>query len=203
MTMEYLVTMTTHVPEGTSEEAVDDIRTREAAHSRELAAQGHLLRLWRPPLQPGEWRTLGLFTADDGDQLEEVLASMPLRVWRTDEVAPLSPHPNDPHTETTERSVEFLITLTITVPAGTPAQTVEDTKAREAQRAHELTEQGHLLRLWTPPAEPGEWRILGLWQAQDAAEMQAIVQSLPLYVWITAQTTPLTQHPNDPAITKG
>ena len=94
--MEYLVTMTTHVPAGTPEQAVQDIRTREAAHSRELAAQGHLLRLWRPPLQPGEWRTLGLFAAADGDRLEEVLASMPLRVWRTDEVTPLSPHPNDP-----------------------------------------------------------------------------------------------------------
>jgi muconolactone delta-isomerase len=94
--MEYLVTMTTHVPDGTPQEAVDDIRAREAAHSRELAAQGHLLRLWRPPLQPGEWRTLGLFAADDDAQLEAVLASMPLRVWRTDEVTPLSPHPSDP-----------------------------------------------------------------------------------------------------------
>jgi len=37
-----------------------------------------------------------LFAADDGDQLEKVLASMPLRVWRTDEVTPLSPHPADP-----------------------------------------------------------------------------------------------------------
>ncbi|MFG2416717.1 muconolactone Delta-isomerase family protein [Streptomyces goshikiensis] len=94
--MEYLVTMTTHVPDGTSEQAVEDIRTREAARSRELATQGHLLRLWRPPLQPGEWRTLGLFAAADADRLEEVLVSMPLRIWRTDEVTPLSPHPNDP-----------------------------------------------------------------------------------------------------------
>ena len=94
--MEYLVTMTTSVPDGTPEEAVDDMRTREAARSKELAAQGHLLRLWRPPLQPGEWRSLGLFAAEDRDQLEGVLASMPLRVWRTDEVLPLSPHPNDP-----------------------------------------------------------------------------------------------------------
>jgi len=94
--MEYLVSMTTHVPDGTSEQAVEDIRTREAARSRELAAQGHLLRLWRPPLLPGEWRTLGLFAADDSAQLEEVLGSMPLRVWRTDEVTPLMPHPNDP-----------------------------------------------------------------------------------------------------------
>ena len=94
--MEYLVTMTTHVPAGTSADTVDDVRAREAAHSKELAAQGHLLRLWRPPLQPGEWRTLGLFAADDKEQLDEVLASMPLRIWRTDEVIPLSPHPNDP-----------------------------------------------------------------------------------------------------------
>src|ERR1700716_1995012 len=94
--MEYLVNMTTQVPDGTSEAAVHDIRAREAAHSRELAAQGHLLRLWRPPLQPGEWRTFGLFAADDGAQLEKVLASMPLRMWRTDEVTPLLPHPNDP-----------------------------------------------------------------------------------------------------------
>jgi muconolactone delta-isomerase len=52
--MEYLVTMTTRVPDGPPAEAVDD------------------------------------------GQLEEVLASMPLRIWRTDEVTPLSPHPNDP-----------------------------------------------------------------------------------------------------------
>ena len=94
--MEFLVTMTTHVPEGTSDGAVDDMRKREAARAAELAAEGHLLRLWRPPLQPGEWRTLGLFAAEDEDELETVLASMPLRVWRSDEVTPLSPHPNDP-----------------------------------------------------------------------------------------------------------
>jgi muconolactone D-isomerase len=45
--MEYLVAMTTHVPEGTSEETVEDIRSREAARSRQLAAQGHLLRVLR------------------------------------------------------------------------------------------------------------------------------------------------------------
>jgi muconolactone D-isomerase len=43
--MEYLVSMTTHVPDGTLQDTIDDVRTREAAHSKELAAQGHLLRL--------------------------------------------------------------------------------------------------------------------------------------------------------------
>jgi muconolactone D-isomerase len=94
--MEFLVTMTTHVPPGTTDAAVQEMRSREAAHSAELASQGQLLRLWRPPLQPGEWRSIGLFAADDAVQLEQVLSSMPLRVWRTDEVTPLSPHPSDP-----------------------------------------------------------------------------------------------------------
>jgi muconolactone delta-isomerase len=196
--MEYLVTMTTHVPDGTSEQEVSNVRARESAHSAGLVAQGHLLRLFRPPLKPGEWRTLGLFAAEDGDRLEEVLASMPLRVWRTDDVTPLSPHPNDPGRPTGPRQgTEFLTTFTITVPEGTPDQVVTDTEAREAQRAHELAEQGHLERLWTL----GPGCALGLWQASDPAEMQTILKSLPMDSWMSVQTTPLTEHPNDPAIT--
>jgi muconolactone delta-isomerase len=203
--MEYLVNMTTQVPDGTSEAAVQEIRAREAAHSGELVARGHLLRLWRPPLQPGEWRTFGLFAADDGVQLETVLASMPLRIWRTDEVTPLSAHPNDPGRQASPcpaaiegNSSEFLVTFTLDIPAGTPADTVTATTAAEAQRAAELAEQGHLLRLW---ALPGKGRALGLWKAHDSAEMQAILQSLPLNAWLTVQTTPLSQHPSDPALT--
>jgi muconolactone delta-isomerase len=196
--MEYLVTMTTHVPAGTPDESVSEIRAREAVRSRELAAQGHLLRLWRPPLQPGEWRTLGLFGADDADQLEEVLASMPLRVWRTDAVTPLSPHPNDPELPARKGATEFLTTFTIAVPPGTPGRDVEEAEAREAQRAKELAGQGYLLRLW---ALPGQGRALGLWRTQDAAEMEAILRSLPLDGWMTVQTTPLTPHPSDPAVT--
>ena len=200
--MEYLVTMTTHVPEGTPDTAVDDIRAREAAHTRELAAQRHVLRLWRPPLQPGEWRTLGLFAAADDGQLEDVLRSMPLRVWRTDEVTPLAPHPNDPAPGpgppgSADGQREFLVTFTVTVPAGTPGPAVQDAEAQEAERARELAGQGHLARLW---ALPGEGRSLGLWRAQDEAAMAAILASLPLDAWMTEQTTPLSPHPSDPEL---
>src|SRR5882724_8837881 len=95
MTMEFLVDMVTTVPEGTTDAEVDAIRIREAARSRELAEQGHLLRLWRPPLNPGEWRSWGLFQAADATELEDVLSSMPLRVWRHDTVTPLTAHPSD------------------------------------------------------------------------------------------------------------
>jgi muconolactone delta-isomerase len=209
LTMEFLVTMTTNVPDGTSDAAVQDIRTREAAHSQELAAQGSLLRLWRPPLQPGEWRTLGLFAADDGAGLEEVLASMPLRVWRSDEVTPLLLHPNDP-TGRSEKvdapapefggGSEFLTTFTLTVPVGTPGETVDAITAREADRTQELAGQGYLLRLWRLP---GKGRALGLWRAQDVAQMQTILASLPMYHWLRVQTTPLHPHPSDPLRTSG
>jgi muconolactone delta-isomerase len=195
--MEYLVTMTTHVPDGTPDQAVADVRAREAAHSRDLAAQGHLLRLWRPPLRPGEWRTLGLFAAANDGELEKVLASMPLRIWRTDEVTPLAPHPNDPVPPPPPGPPEFLVTFTLAIPEGTPEPVVGDTTAREADSERALAGQGHLLRLWRlPPGGPG---VLGLWRARDAAQMQAILESLPLYPWTTVQTTPLTGHPSDPA----
>ncbi|HEY2299852.1 MAG TPA: muconolactone Delta-isomerase family protein [Jatrophihabitans sp.] len=83
--MEYLVMMTTNVPAGTPDEAVEDIRTREAARAGERPEIGCLQRLWRPPLQADEWRTIGLFSADTDTELEGVLASMPL-----------TRHPHDP-----------------------------------------------------------------------------------------------------------
>ena len=205
--MQYLVTMTTHVPDGTPDEAVGDVRAREAGHTGVLAAQGHVLRLWRPPLQPGEWRTLGLFAADSEDQLQDVLTSMPLRIWRTDEVTPLAEHPNDPAVTgvkpdeaATAGQSEFLTRFHLAIPAGTPSAAVQDAEDGEAMRTRELTRHGHLVRLWKLP---GEHEALGLWRARDAAEMQAILASLPQGPWLTVQTTPLAPHPSDPAAEAG
>jgi len=196
--MEYLVTMTTRVPAGTAEASVTDVRSREAARSRELAAQGHLLRLWRPPVQPGEWRTLGLFAASDADQLAQILASMPLHVWRTDEVTPLSPHPNDPAhpAAASQDAKEFLTTFTAT-PEPAKAEAAAEANVRERDRALELATEGNLERLWELPSAG---QSLGLWRAADAVEMQAIVKSLPLDPFMTTEITPLAEHPSDPAI---
>jgi muconolactone delta-isomerase len=200
--VDFLVTMTTHVPQGTTRETVAEVRQREAAHSHDLAERGSLLRLWRPPLKPGEWRTLGLFAADDADELERVLASMPLRIWRTDEVMPLAPHPNDPALSGVGPGHESLIAMTIAVPRGTPSSVVDDKLSREAQRAGELSRQGNLRRLWALAAEEPGRRTLGLWNARDPGELTSILESLPLYAWMTATTTELSPHPSDPATVK-
>jgi muconolactone D-isomerase len=95
--MEYLTDMVTTVPEETSPAKVDELRAAEAVRAAELAKAGHLVRLWRPPLGPGEWRSIGLFrAAADEAELREVLASLPLHIWMKVTIMPLTPHPNDP-----------------------------------------------------------------------------------------------------------
>ncbi|MFF9409513.1 muconolactone Delta-isomerase family protein [Streptomyces anandii] len=91
---EFLVEITTTVPEGTAEEEVARRRTAEAVRARELAATGHLARLWRPV---GELRSIGVWRAEDETELQEkVLGTLPLRPWMTLTVTPLESHPNDP-----------------------------------------------------------------------------------------------------------
>jgi muconolactone D-isomerase len=96
--MQYLVTMTTHVPDGVSAEEVDDVRAREAQAAesrsdRKLADQGYLVRLWG---LPGPGRALGLWQAEGAGELEALLAALPLRPWLEIETVPLTGHPNDP-----------------------------------------------------------------------------------------------------------
>ncbi len=193
--MEYLVTMTTHVPGGTSPREVAEVRAREAAHTEGLAAQGRVLRLWRPPLAPGEWRTIGLFAAGDADDLERTLASMPLRVWRHDEPVALGQHPNDPGAAAAAPRTdldEYLVTFTLEI---TPTS---ERLARDADRARQLTAVGSLLRLWTLD---GHDRSLGLWQTPGRQELDEILRSLPLAERLSTETIPLTRHPSDPATT--
>ncbi|MBE8516190.1 muconolactone Delta-isomerase family protein [Amycolatopsis sp. H6(2020)] len=197
--MEFLVDMTTEVPDGTTPAEVADMRAHEAAHTRVLAGQGCVLRLWRPPLGPHEWRTIGLFASGSPGELESTLASMPLRVWRTDEVTALGVHPNDPgpgEVPLTAGSEEFLVTFTLTVPDGVAPETVDEMSAQEAERARKLAADGRLLRLWTLP---GPGRSLGHWQTTGAGPMREILKALPLASWLTTETVPLTRHPSDPA----
>ena len=78
---------------------------------------------------------------------------MPLRIWRSDEVTPLSPHPNDPALSRVGPGREFLIAMTIAVPDGTAPNAVDDKLKGEAERARELSGQGHLRRLWALAVE--------------------------------------------------
>jgi muconolactone D-isomerase len=94
--MEYLVSRTPRVPDGTPPEEVDSVRAREAVNSRRLAEGGCCCACGAHLWDRGSGRTLGLFTAPDAARLEDLLSAVPLRVWRSDEVPPLTPHPERP-----------------------------------------------------------------------------------------------------------
>lgn len=91
---EFLVEITTAVPEGTDPAEVDRLRAAEAVRAEELAASGHLVRLWRPV---GELRSVGLWRAEDETDLREnVIGTLPLWMWMTAVVTAVQGHPNDP-----------------------------------------------------------------------------------------------------------
>jgi muconolactone delta-isomerase len=195
--MEFLVTMTTKVPDGTEASTVESVRAREAARSRELASAGQLLRLWRPPLAPGEWRTFGLFAAENQDALEVTLASMPLRIWRQDEVTPLLPHPNDPTSPPArDGTQEYFTWFTVTIPNGADTQLIADARRGETDATRRYAEEGTLVRLWALD----EQHALGLWQTDDDSRLRKMLAELPLAPWLTVDTVPLAAHPSDPAL---
>ncbi|WEP00014.1 muconolactone Delta-isomerase family protein [Streptomyces sp. FXJ1.172] len=94
---------------------------------------------------------------------------------------------------------EFLVELITTVPEGTDPAEVDQRRAAEAARAKELACAGHLVRLWRPV---GEFRSIGVWRADDEADLRAkVLGTLPLWPWMTASVTALQPHPNDPGPT--
>jgi muconolactone D-isomerase len=94
--VEFLVEFDLHVPVGTPESEVNQRVSDEAAASAELGRDGHLVRLWRPPVAPGERRALWLYRAESEVELGRLLGALPLSAWMQTIVTPLQPHPNDP-----------------------------------------------------------------------------------------------------------
>jgi muconolactone D-isomerase len=91
--MEFLAEIVTRVPEDAEPGEYERRRAAEAVRAGELAAAGHLVRLWRPV---GEKRSIGVWQAADEAELATVLGSLPLSSWMTVTVTALEPHPNDP-----------------------------------------------------------------------------------------------------------
>ncbi|MGJ3561469.1 muconolactone Delta-isomerase family protein [Streptomyces sp. INA 01156] len=90
---EFLVEITTTIPEGTSQAEVDRRRAAEAVRAGSSR---------RPATWPdcGARRRVaqhrGLAGRGRKELREKVLGTLPLRPWMTLTVTPLEPHPNDP-----------------------------------------------------------------------------------------------------------
>jgi muconolactone delta-isomerase len=94
--VEFLVEFEITVPDGAPRSEVEERERDEAAAVAELAQEGHVARIWKPPMAPGEAKALGLYRADSQTQLDGLLGALPLADWMHVTVTPLEPHPNDP-----------------------------------------------------------------------------------------------------------
>jgi muconolactone D-isomerase len=101
-------------------------------------------------------------------------------------------------TSTKEKPMEFLVEFEVNVPDGALASEVDPRYSAEATAAARLVDEGHLVRLWKPPAEPGETKALGLYRADSEQQLAGLLAALPLYDWMHITVTPLKPHPNDP-----
>jgi muconolactone delta-isomerase len=95
--------------------------------------------------------------------------------------------------------MEFLVEFEVEVPAGTPAGEVEGHERAESAAAAKLAEDGHLVRLWRRPLVGDGTTAIGLYRADSRAELDGLLATLPLALWLHVTVTPLAAHPNDPA----
>jgi muconolactone delta-isomerase len=98
--------------------------------------------------------------------------------------------------------MEFFVEFDVKIPHGTPEAEVEARERAEAAAAADLVRRGHLVRLWKPPVEPGESKAVGLFRADSTAQLDALLDALPLTGWMQVSVTPLAPHPNDAPSTR-
>ncbi len=94
--MEFLVEFTVNFPEDMPDAEVKEHQRAEADAAARLVRQGHLVRVWIPPVGPGESKALGLYRADSEEQLDALLRALPMDQWMDEVITPLQQHPNDP-----------------------------------------------------------------------------------------------------------
>ena len=94
--MDFLVDFEINIPEGTSDSEVTAREAAESAAAARLVDEGHLVRLWKQRVAPGQSRPVGLYRAESEGELDGLLRALPLYEWMHVTVTPLEPHPNDP-----------------------------------------------------------------------------------------------------------
>jgi muconolactone D-isomerase len=96
-------------------------------------------------------------------------------------------------------TTEFLVEFEVTIPPAASKREIEERERAEAVAASGLAADGHLLRLWRTAAVAGHRAAVGIYSADSRAEIEALLQALPLADWMKIAVVPLEPHPNDPA----
>ena len=91
--MEFLVNIKFARLAGLPEAERAPIVAAERQRAAELAAAGHLVRIWRVPCQHENW---GLWAVSDATELHSIISALPAYPWTEIKVVALATHPVDP-----------------------------------------------------------------------------------------------------------
>jgi muconolactone D-isomerase len=88
--------------------------------------------------------------------------------------------------------MEFLVRIKVDLPPEMEAG--ERSRIREAElaRGRELLASGAIESIWRIP---GGIENVGVWEADDATALHALLESLPMFPWLTAEVIALARHP--------
>lgn len=85
-----------------------------------------------------------------------------------------------------------MVQIDVALPATMAAAERDELRRAELARGRELFAAGAIRSIWRIP---GGLRNVGIWEAADATELHALLESLPMYPWLEARVTPLARHP--------
>jgi muconolactone D-isomerase len=86
----------------------------------------------------------------------------------------------------------FHVSMTVQIPHGADPDEIKQMSAREHERAKELQLQGKWLHLWRVA---GKYANVSVFNVENPAELDEILNSLPLYPFMEIEVTALCHHP--------
>ena len=89
--VQFHVRMDVRLPHDMPQEVADDLRAREKARAQEIQRAGKWPELWRVV---GRYANVSRFDVENGDELHELLSSLPLFPYKDIEVTALTRHPS-------------------------------------------------------------------------------------------------------------
>ena len=86
----------------------------------------------------------------------------------------------------------FQVKMTVKIPHDADPAKIKAFSEQEHERASELQNHGKWLHLWRIV---GQFANISIFKVETPGELHDILQSLPLYPFMTVEVTPLCQHP--------
>lgn len=87
----------------------------------------------------------------------------------------------------------FQVTMDVRIPHESDPARIDDLKAKEKARCHELMEAGVWRHIWRVA---GQYRNVSIFDVANNAELHDILVGLPLFPCMTIEVTALCRHPS-------